>query len=127
LSSFAVALGVACDTGGADELATESQPHTSPSDGAILYQKHCSSCHGVTGKGKTIPGPGQGQLGVTTRDLTDPEFQRTRSDEQLRDVLSDGQHMMPGFASVLDEEAKRALVRYVRALGGAQSSPDGVR
>jgi mono/diheme cytochrome c family protein len=78
------------------------------------WQNNCASCHGRTGAGD---GP-QAAL-YQPRDLSDPEFQKAVSDEQLFTSIQKGKGKMPGFA--LPDGTARGLVRLVRLIGGAES------
>jgi cytochrome c oxidase cbb3-type subunit 3 len=89
------------------------------------WQNNCVSCHGRVGKGD---GP-QAAL-YQPRDLSDPAFQATVSDEQLLQSIQEGKGKMPGFA--LPETTAQGLVKLVRLLGrrdtsaGATTSAPGV-
>jgi cytochrome c6 len=80
------------------------------------WEKHCSSCHGMDGKGNT-------KLGrkVNIKDLTNAEFQASFTDERafksVKEGLKDqnGKTLMKPVEGVSDEEIK-ALVAYVRTL-----------
>lgn len=80
------------------------------------WEKHCSSCHGMDGKGNT-------KLGrkVNIKDLTNAEFQATFTDERafksVKEGLKDknGKTLMKPVEDTNDEEIK-ALVAHVRTL-----------
>lgn len=80
------------------------------------WQKHCVSCHGVDGKGKTRMGQ---RLKIT--DLTDAERQKTFSDEEafnaVKHGLKDesGKTTMKAVEGLADDEIS-ALVAFVRTL-----------
>lgn len=80
------------------------------------WQNNCVSCHGRVGAGD---GP-QAAL-YQPRDLRDPTFQSSVSDEQLLTSIQQGKGKMPGFA--LPEQTARGLVKLVRLIGGASPSP----
>ena len=50
------------------------------------------------------------------RNLTDPEFQAQRTDEDLRLVLRNGKGAMPPFGVLLSEEQVRDVIAYIRTL-----------
>ena len=83
-------------------------------DGAVLYQSACASCHGVDGTGTA--GPDLGRL----RDL------RSAHPNNLVQVIAgginlemDGRHiLMPGFRDQMNNEQIAALARYVRSTFG---------
>jgi mono/diheme cytochrome c family protein len=76
-----------------------------------LYKKHCASCHGKDGRGKTF----KGKL-TSARDLTDRQWQDDTSDERFFNSIMNGKHKMPGFSKKLSAAEIDALVSYVRAL-----------
>jgi cytochrome c6 len=87
-------------------------PPASGNETAINFKLRCSSCHGVKGAADT-------SLGRTLKaaDLLSPEVQR-RSDAELAEVISDGRKKMPSFSNSLTQDQIRALVAYIRKLGG---------
>ena len=87
-------------------------PSPSGDDAASNFKLRCSSCHGVNGAGDT-------SLGRTLKaaDLLSSEVQR-QSDSQLAQVISDGRKNMPSFSNSLTQDQIRALVAYIRKLGG---------
>jgi mono/diheme cytochrome c family protein len=80
--------------------------------GHNLYAKHCSSCHGDSGKGD---GPSGLAMSQKPADLRSDAI-RKMSDDDLFSRISEGKEMMPGFAKKLSDDERRALVRYVRQL-----------
>lgn len=88
-------------------------------DGAILYQSACASCHGVTGGGGA--GPSLAQL----------DSVRAQSADNLVQVLArgdilqgkDGIRLMPGFQSTMNHQQLAAVANYVRThIGGMTSA-----
>lgn len=77
---------------------------------ASRFQSTCARCHGASGTG----GPGVGtQAGP--RNFRDAEFQRSRTDEQLREAIAKGKFPgMPGFGGAFDDDEIRGLVGVVR-------------
>jgi len=73
-------------------------------EGAMLFQKHCSYCHGAGGEGGRGP------------DLASGRFQHARNDEELFLVIRNGVRgtEMPAVRATVDEV--RALMAYVRSL-----------
>lgn len=81
------------------------------------WQNNCVTCHGKIGRGD---GP-QAFL-YQPRDLGDPEWQASVTDEQLIQSIQQGKNKMPGFA--LPPTTAQGLVRLVRLLGrGRQVAP----
>ncbi len=79
------------------------------------YEKHCSKCHGVEGKGDTKMGK---KLEVV--DYTDPKVQEKMKDEEMVKTIKEGKKdgdkvRMKPYADALTEPEIKALVAYVRA------------
>lgn len=113
-----------------DLLFVEAYPtsfYTSPTGfaaagivaGAGLYAQHCAVCHGAEGRGD---GPGAAGLAVPPADLTASHLWM-HSDGELFWWVSHGIAdpggapglVMPGFATVLPEEGRWAVIDYIRA------------
>jgi mono/diheme cytochrome c family protein len=73
------------------------------------WRANCALCHGTMGRGD---GPQAAMY--MPRDLTDPEWQRSVTDEQLLVSIQKGKNKMPGFA--LPEQVASNLVALVRLL-----------
>jgi putative copper export protein/mono/diheme cytochrome c family protein len=80
--------------------------------GARLFAAHCATCHGPEGRGD---GPAGASLTTKPADLTaDHVYEHTDGD--LFWWITHGiDPAMPGFAAVLDEEARWSLSDYIRA------------
>ena len=83
------------------------------SDSVRVYQKQCAACHGQGGKGD---GPAAAMLNPEPTDLTDAEVMNRITDEQLREVVSEGKGSMPGFGAILKPAELDALLVFVRGL-----------
>jgi len=81
---------------------------------AALWNASCASCHGRDGRGE---GPGR-PPGAQLADFTSPEWQSSRSAEQLAQVIRDGRGMMPPFGKQLNPNGIAALVDHIRRFGG---------
>jgi len=79
-------------------------------DGAALYKKRCSMCHGPEGKGFSAN---------KTPDFTSSEWQKAHTDEVITGVIKDGKKgtPMPAFGSKLSEDEVKAVVGHLRSLG----------
>jgi len=79
-------------------------------DGAALYKKRCSMCHGPEGKGFTAN---------KTPDFTSAEWQKSMTDEQITETVKSGKKgtPMPAFGSKLSEDEVKAVVGHLRSLG----------
>lgn len=74
-----------------------------PRNGAMIYSKHCSSCHGPRGKG-AMPGM--------------PDFTRPQSlavaDDKLVHVLETGSGMMPSYRGLLTTQDMLDVISHIR-------------
>ena len=84
-------------------------------DGERLYKAACARCHGETGQG------GQGPSGAQSRDLTDPAWQKTVRDAELRDLIQQGRGQMPGFGDALSLDKIDKIVKHLRVLKRAEN------
>src|SRR5882757_11034386 len=62
-------------------------------EGETIFQTRCFVCHGREGKGN---GPASTGLGATVRDLTNPSWQDSTSDETIRSVVRNGAQAVGG-------------------------------
>lgn len=87
--------------------------------GKTLFEYYCATCHGAAGRGD---GFNSYNLDPKPRDLTDPELQAERSDEDLAAVIRSGGGAaglstgMPPWGRTLTELQIRNLVVFVRLL-----------
>jgi mono/diheme cytochrome c family protein len=89
--------------------------------GRALFQRHCTVCHGLKGKG-------DGPAGADARDLTDPAVQRRLTDGEIFWKISTGRKKddemaMPAFARQIGTDDRWRLVRFVRTLEEPAASP----
>ena len=77
--------------------------------GQALFAEHCDQCHGKDGRAKTV----RGKL-VGARNLADPSFQSSATDERIAGAIKKGPGKMPSFADKLSQSEIEALVSYVR-------------
>ena len=83
-------------------------------DSQELYQKHCVTCHGEDGTGKTLLGEGLG-----ARDFNDKKFQESITDEQIVEQIANGtEDKMFPFKDKLSSEEMHALVPIIRTFSG---------
>jgi cytochrome c oxidase cbb3-type subunit 3 len=66
-------------------------------------------CHGADGKG--LPA-------LKTPDFTDPKWQASTKDKEIREVIKNGKKgtMMVGFADKLKDQEVSAVIAYIRSL-----------
>jgi hypothetical protein len=112
---------VAQPDGGLDTVVDVS-PHTPIPRSAVRYYKDkCLVCHGVKGKGD---GEGSKELDPKPRSFADKEWQKSASDQKIRDATVKGgpavglSEAMPAFPDLEgDEENLNGLVALIRAFG----------
>ena len=86
---------------------------TQRAEGREIFAGNCARCHGANGGG----GPALTDGGNPPRNLRDPEWQKTVSDEQLRQIITRGKSpTMPAFDQALDGPRIQTVITYVRSL-----------
>ncbi len=85
--------------------------------GRVLYQQHCSGCHGESGKGD---GPGAKNINPKPIDHTNAQYMAGLSDRHLFAVVQRGgkdvgRPAMPPFPNLSDEEIKH-LIAFMRSM-----------
>lgn len=87
--------------------------------GRQVFQHYCQTCHGETGAGD---GFNAFNLDPRPRDLSDPAFQKKKTDAELMDAVRRGgagvglSSMMPPWGRTLSQAEVDEVVRYVRSL-----------
>ena len=87
--------------------------------GKGVYQHHCQTCHGETGAGD---GFNAFNVDPHPRDLSDPAFQKTKTDADLKDAIQRGglgvglSAMMPPYGKTLSPDQVDQVVGYLRTL-----------
>jgi cytochrome c5 len=77
----------------------------------LFKQNGCIFCHSEDGVGAASGTP----------DWTDPEWQRSRTDEQLFETITNGKDTrMPKFGTTLSADEIRAAVKFVRSFSGKE-------
>ena len=83
------------------------------SEGKIVWNQYCSSCHGRTGLGDGIKAM---QLKSKSVDFSLPAFQ-SQPDGSLFYKISEGRNEMPGFKKMIPEQKDIwNLINFVRSL-----------
>ncbi|HEY3025655.1 MAG TPA: cytochrome c [Pyrinomonadaceae bacterium] len=90
---------------------TEKNPSQKDVDAAVLFDKHCDTCHGKDGQAKTFKAKFN-----HARNLTDAKWQSEVSDERLFNSISNGKGKMPAWGKKFSEAQINSLVAYVRSL-----------
>jgi copper transport protein len=87
--------------------------------GQTLYQQHCLSCHGPSGRGD---GPAGLMLFPRPADLSVHAIPGVHSDEQLFEWITEGLpgSVMPAFEMTLTDEERWHLVNFIRTLAPPQ-------
>lgn len=92
-----------------------------PSQAESMFATVCATCHGMDGTGK---GPAAESLNPKPRNYTDPAWQASVTDDQLKEtILKGGQGvgkspMMPGQPQLKDHpEVLDGLVQIIRKFG----------
>lgn len=80
--------------------------------GKVIYQKICSVCHGVSGKGDGIAAAG---LAVQPANHTS-DIVQLQSDGSLYYELTNGHAPMPAYKTVLSDKQRWELICYIRTL-----------
>ena len=87
--------------------------------GKVVFVYYCQTCHGETGAGD---GFNAFNLDPKPRDLSDPAFQKKKSDQDLEDAVRRGgagvglTPLMPPWGKTLSDRQIAEVVRYVRTL-----------
>jgi mono/diheme cytochrome c family protein len=114
---------------GISEKPTVAAP--ADSNGAALYARFCTGCHGAEGKGD---GPNAASLPVPPAKHASREAMSLRPDDSLYDTIAGGGAIMnrsprmPAYGTTLTAAQIRALVRHIRTLcqcSGPTWSTDG--
>jgi mono/diheme cytochrome c family protein len=80
------------------------------SEGEWVYTQRCEICHGLYGEAAGSPPPGVRR----PRDLSDPAFQSSISDDDLQIAVGHGRAGMPGLVPRLKDGEVRDVAAYVR-------------
>jgi cytochrome c6 len=81
--------------------------------GKQIYLARCALCHGPEGKGDGAAAAG---LNPKPRNHTDGTYMRSRTDDQLLEVIHNGKGGMPAWGSVLSDQEIHDVLKYVRTL-----------
>ena len=111
--------------------ALPASPGLADTNGAVLYARYCTGCHGMRGGGD---GPNAKSLPVPPARHASREAMSARPDDALYDTIAGGGAIMnrsprmPAYGTTLSPAQIRALVRHIRSLcacSGPAWSADG--
>jgi mono/diheme cytochrome c family protein len=122
-------LAGACARKPASEAAKSAPAETTPREapplryevrlGKVTFTHYCQTCHGESGAGD---GFNAFNLDPHPRDLSDPEFQKKKTDAELADAIQRGgvgvglSALMPPWGHTLSARQVDELVLYLRTL-----------
>jgi mono/diheme cytochrome c family protein len=98
---------------------TKSLPSYELRLGRATYQHYCQTCHGETGAGD---GFNAFNLDPHPRDLSDPAFQKKKTDADLADTIQRGgagvglSPLMPPWGKTLSQAQIGQTILYIRSL-----------
>ena len=89
--------------------------------GEKIFQSRCFVCHGRDGRGS---GPASQGLSQKPQDLTDPTWQRSVNDDQIKTVIRAGGAILGKSGAMppnpdLSDDDLNSLIGYVRHLANA--------
>ena len=107
LSASAAAAAAGVPTAAAPQKGRAAQLER----GRAVYSEKCVRCHGADGQGHT-------RMAETVEppDLSDPAWQRGRSNARMVTSVANGRGQMPAFKKKLTRQDIAASVAYVRTL-----------
>ncbi len=94
-------------------------------NGEVLYQRHCSTCHGSEGKGDgPVAGPpfGTGPFGLVLPVGGPASVARAFSDGHIYTTITLGRGRMPSYRRILPEH-RWDIVNFIRDLNGQGGRP----
>ena len=104
----------------APKASTPPPAEAAHDEARAIFETRCATCHGVAGDGK---GPGSQALNPPPRDLRDPAWQASVSDEHVHKIVLYGgaavgrSPAMPGNPDLIAKPAVvEALVAHIRSL-----------
>jgi cytochrome c553 len=98
-----------------------AQPGGHGSQAEAMFATVCVMCHGADGSGR---GPAAESLNPKPRNYTDPQWQASVTDDQIKEIILKGGQgvgkspMMPGQPQLADQpEVLDGLVKIIRGFG----------
>jgi mono/diheme cytochrome c family protein len=100
---------------------SEGSARTIPQESRDVFADRCATCHGLGGKGN---GPASQTLNPKPRDYTDAEWQKSTTDDKLREIIVKGgaalgkSEFMPANQDLAGKpEVVDGLVGIIRSFG----------
>ena len=93
---------------GQQPASSANPANDEPSQAEVVYGQVCAACHGTSGMGD---GPGAATLNPRPRNYTDPAWQASITDQQIKDTIVKGglamgkSAMMPAQPKLADQPA----------------------
>ncbi|MET0647442.1 MAG: cytochrome c [Pyrinomonadaceae bacterium] len=107
-----VLIAAAAASGGTSTLGAQKGKAASQVErGRAVYEAKCVRCHGADGAGRTR----MADI-VEPPDMTDPAWQRQRSNARMTGAVANGLGQMPAFKKKLTRQEIAAAIAYVRTL-----------
>jgi cytochrome c6 len=88
-----------------------AQGNAQTAAGATIFKNKCVLCHGADGTGNTPLGKQLQAANLHSKAV------QSRSDEELRTVVHDGQTNMPPFGDQLTDDEIVQVIQFVRTFG----------
>ncbi|MBC8719730.1 c-type cytochrome [Ochrobactrum sp. Marseille-Q0166] len=104
--------------------AQNAQPDSTMDQGRLAYISSCAGCHGINGEG--IPNVAPAMKGNATLAMDNPQtLIKVVLNGIPTQTFTNGQRMyaMPPFAHVIEDPEIAALISWIRAEWGGQSTP----
>ena len=127
---IALVLLAACGKGDSPPARSTGTPNSKPETGPKkvaandrafeVFGTTCAQCHGERGRGD---GPAGEMLNPKPRNYTDPKWQASVSDDDIRTIITKGGQAvgksasMPPFGGRLDAQTIDGLVQIIRSFG----------
>jgi copper resistance protein D len=96
---------------------------TSIAHGRTLYNQYCAACHGLEGRGASP----NNNARVKSADLTADHIYAHTDGDLFWWIANGSDEVMPGFASVIDENGRWNLIDFIRANADAVRLRAGIK
>jgi mono/diheme cytochrome c family protein len=97
-------------------LSVTSASADAPPDGKALYEKNCSSCHGMDGSADTPAGQA-----LQAAHLKDPKYASIDAAEVTKDLRERPQHA--AVSPMVSDAQIEAITAHIHELGGGSAQP----